>query len=132
MPTCPECGTHFRVPPDECADHPCPRCGFYPYEKEGSEEMPFDADPITPHNWDPMLRVRKKPIVVHATQLNFEEGFEVTTMEGRLRGKPGDYLLIGVKGEKYPVDREIFEATYDLLEDEEIDEVVVHFEEDRS
>ena len=78
----------------------------------------FDADLITKDNWDPMLRVRKKPIVVHATQLNFSEGFKVSTMEGELRGKPGDYLLIGIKGEKYPVDREIFEATYDVLEEE--------------
>ena len=37
MPTCPECGTHFRVPPDECADHPCPTCGYYPYEDEDEE-----------------------------------------------------------------------------------------------
>ena len=83
---------------------------------EETNPQPFNADPITKDNWDPMLRVRKKPVIVHATQLNFPEGFEVTTKEGKLRGKPGDYLLIGVKGEKYPVDREIFEETYDVVE----------------
>ena len=78
----------------------------------------FDADLITRDNWDPMLRVRRKPVVEHDTQLNFPEGFKVSTMEGELRSKPGDYLVIGVKGEKYPVDCEIFEATYDVLEEE--------------
>ena len=32
MPTCPECGKHFRVPQGEEGDHPCPRCGYYPHE----------------------------------------------------------------------------------------------------
>ena len=79
---------------------------------------PFDANGITVFNWQPMLRVRKKPIVVHATQLNFPEGFTVYTMEGEYRGKPGDYLMIGVNGEKYPIDKDIFEKTYDVLPDE--------------
>lgn len=84
---------------------------------ETTNPQPFNADRITRDNWDPMLRVRKKPVVVHATQLNFPEGFEVTTKEGKLRGKPGDYLMIGVRGEKYPIDREIFEETYDIIEE---------------
>lgn len=79
---------------------------------------PFDADKITRDNWEPMLTVRKKPVLVHATQLNFPEGFRVTTMDGQaaLLGKPGDYLLIGIRGERYPVDREIFEETYEVME----------------
>ncbi len=76
---------------------------------------PFNADDITVRNWEPMLACRKKPIIVSATQLNFIEGFEVTTMEGKLRGKPGDYLMFGVNGEKYPCDKEIFEKTYDII-----------------
>lgn len=79
---------------------------------------PFNANDITRDNWEPMLRVRKKPIVVHATQLNLPEGFVVSTMEGVLRGKPGDYLIIGVTGEKYPIDKGIFERTYDVLSQE--------------
>lgn len=66
---------------------------------------PFDADPINLGNWSPILKVVKRPIVVHAIQLNFPEGFEVTTMEGTLKGKHGDYLIIGVNGEKYPTNR---------------------------
>lgn len=77
---------------------------------------PFDADSITRDNWNPVLRVRKKPVVVHAIRLNFPEGFEVTTREGKLRGKSGDYLMIGVDGEKYPIDADIFHRTYDVID----------------
>jgi hypothetical protein len=35
-------------------------------------------------------------------------------MEGTLNGKAGDWLMVGVEGEMYPIDREIFEKTYTL------------------
>jgi hypothetical protein len=54
----------------------------------------------------------KKPIPVRCVQI--QEPFEVATMEGTLRGKAGDWLMVGVNGELYPCDREIFEKTYDL------------------
>jgi hypothetical protein len=46
------------------------------------------------------------------------EDFEVETLEGVMRGKAGDYLIIGVAGEKYPCKREIFERTYEKIERE--------------
>lgn len=57
---------------------------------------------------------RKKPIVVQAKQMS--EPFEVQTLEGTMRGKAGDYLIIGVIGERYPCDKEIFERTYEEAE----------------
>ena len=78
----------------------------------------FNADEITLDNWEGIKKCRKKPLIVHAAQLNFPEGFEVTTMEGKLSGKPGDYLMIGVDGEKYPIDKTIFEKTYNVVEEE--------------
>lgn len=56
------------------------------------------------------MRWRKRPFVRQAVQLPYP--FEVTTPEGVMTGKPGDYLAIGIKGERYPVDREIFEKSY--------------------
>ena len=76
---------------------------------------PWCANDITIENWDSMLSVRKKPILVHATQLNFPEGFWVSTKEGVMTGKPGDYLIIGIEGEKYPIDKDIFEKNYEIL-----------------
>ena len=63
---------------------------------------------------DAMMGCRKKPIVVHAVQIN--EEFRVNTLEGNYKqGKPGDYLMKGIDGELYICDREIFEKTYDWV-----------------
>ena len=53
----------------------------------------------------------KKPIPIHAKQM--PEDFEVETLEGTMRGKAGDYLLIGIRGEIYPCAQDIFVASYD-------------------
>jgi len=79
---------------------------------------PFDADQITRENWEGFCAVRKKPIIVYACQMNLPEGFRVTTHEGELIGKPGDWLMIGVRGEKYPISDAIFRETYDFVEEE--------------
>ena len=55
----------------------------------------------------------KKPIPVQCFQIN--EEFTVETMEGNHLGKPGDYLMVGVRGEMYPCDRSIFEETYEII-----------------
>ena len=54
----------------------------------------------------------KKPIPIRCVQIN--EPFAVETMEGILEGKPGDWLMVGIHGEMYPIDQEIFQKTYDL------------------
>ena len=56
---------------------------------------------------------RKKPLPFKCVQIN--EPFEVETMEGLMKGNAGDWLMIGVKGEMYPIDNEIFRATYDIV-----------------
>jgi len=56
----------------------------------------------------------KKPIPVRAVQIKCT--FEVKTLEGLMKGKKGDYLIEGIKGELYICDREIFEESYDMIE----------------
>ncbi len=51
-------------------------------------------------------KAMKKPLPVRCFQIN--EAFTVQTMEG----KAGDFLMIGIKGEMYACDKEIFEETY--------------------
>jgi hypothetical protein len=58
-------------------------------------------------------RAIKKPIPIRCIQIS--EPFRVETSEGVLNGKPGDYLMVGVRGEMYPCSREIFEETYELI-----------------
>lgn len=53
----------------------------------------------------------KKPITIKAIQIH--KPFQVKTLEGILRGKAGDYLVEGIKGELYVCDRKIFEKSYD-------------------
>jgi len=58
----------------------------------------------------------KRPMIVHAIQV--DESFRVDSLEGDYaQGKPGDYLMRGIKGELYICDKEIFEQSYDFIED---------------
>ncbi len=85
-----------------------------------------------------MARFRKKPIVIEAEQwwpgkhvdgvhevvhaagaddptLSNGYGF-IHTLEGHMRVMPGDWIITGVKGERYPCKPDIFEATYEPVE----------------
>lgn len=62
-----------------------------------------------------MPKFRKKPIVVEAVQLT--EEVQIETLEGVMTGRPGDWLITGVNGEKYPCKPDIFEATYEPVGD---------------
>lgn len=48
-----------------------------------------------------------------------EDAFSCETMEGITHGKAGDYLMIGVDGELYPCDSDIFHKTYQIVGTEE-------------
>lgn len=63
-----------------------------------------------------IIKVCKNTIIIKAIQINNPDGFVVTTKEGRVKGKCGDYLILGVDGEKYPCDKDIFEKTYDIID----------------
>lgn len=60
-------------------------------------------------------KYRKKPIVVEAYQTQKE--MIIHTLEGELKANPGDYIITGVSGEKYPCKPDIFEKTYEPYED---------------
>jgi len=81
-----------------------------------------------------MAKFRKKPVVIEATQW-FKHGDHpevrrplcpdpeqqklgaIITLEGPHIVSPGDWIITGIKGEFYPCKPDIFEATYDLVED---------------
>ena len=58
-------------------------------------------------------KYRKKPIVVEAYQTQKE--LIIHTLEGDLKADPGDYIITGVNGEKYPCKPDIFEKTYEAV-----------------
>lgn len=74
-----------------------------------------------PHK--PKLKYKKavkKPIPIECIQI--DEPFEVETLEGMIKGKKGDWLMIGINGEMYPCDNTIFEKTYDIIKDNKSNE----------
>lgn len=40
----------------------------------------------------------------------------IATLEGLMRVSPGDWIITGVKGEKYPCKPDIFDATYEAVQ----------------
>jgi hypothetical protein len=80
------------------------------------------------------VKFKKKPVVIEAVK--FEEnseagwpegvykdndsptGYAIETLEGRaLNVAPGDWIIVGVKGERYPCKPDVFEITYEPVED---------------
>jgi len=62
------------------------------------------------------IQVVKKQIPVLARKM--ETAFTVETVEGVMRGKPGDYLMTGIDGEMYPCDAGIFDRSYDRIDND--------------
>jgi hypothetical protein len=90
-----------------------------------------------------MAKYRKKPVIVDAFRwtgdrdqiedpewiveaiksgkVRFSEDGEslfVVTLEGILMANQGDYIIRGIQGEIYPCKPDIFEATYERVEEE--------------
>lgn len=42
---------------------------------------------------------------------------KIKTLEGEMKADEGDYIIKGVQGEIYPCKPDIFEKTYELVED---------------
>lgn len=76
------------------------------------------------------MKFRKKPVVIEAMQFweNTSDGWPIgvykhgkghfiDTLEGPLHVSEGDWIITGVKGEKYPCKPDIFEATYEKVEE---------------
>ena len=63
-------------------------------------------------------KYRKIPVVIEA-QLIYTR-ITVDTLEGQMVGNPGDWLITGVAGEKYPCRDDIFRATYEPVDEESL------------
>lgn len=78
-----------------------------------------------------MPRFKKRPVVIEAERFIPElglrpegvyadpaspTGYAIGTLEGHHEVTPGDWIITGVAGEKYPCKDTIFHATYDPAE----------------
>ena len=90
------------------------------------------------------MKFRKRPVVIEAVQIP-EAGYEnreagmafmafiagssrniavgpdatvhIDTLEGEMQARPGDWIIRGIKGEFYPCKPDIFEQTYEKVEE---------------
>jgi hypothetical protein len=60
------------------------------------------------------MKFRKKPVVIDAFQTT--KRLVIHTLEGDMTAQKGDWIVTGVKGEKYPVKPDIFASTYEPAE----------------
>lgn len=60
-------------------------------------------------------KFRKKPVVVEAYETS--EVMYIETLEGTMKAEIGDWIILGVDGERYPVKPEIFKKTYEEIEE---------------
>ncbi len=58
---------------------------------------------------------RKKPVEIQAVRLTART--TIRTLEGDMVGCPGDWLITGVAGEKYPCKDHIFRETYEPVDE---------------
>lgn len=62
-----------------------------------------------------MARYRKRPVIIEAYQTDKE--MIIHTLEGDMKASVGDYIITGLRGEKYPCKPDIFNATYEKVEE---------------
>lgn len=65
------------------------------------------------------MKFRKKPVIIEAYQTDKE--IYIDTLEGVMHASVGDFIITGVNGEQYPCKPDIFEKTYERVEDESDD-----------
>lgn len=85
------------------------------------------------------MKFRKKPVVIEAVRYHGvgmsdaqqaemlahlegcrwrqDDGIVISTLEGDMTARPGDWIIKGVKGEFYPCKPDIFAATYEPVEE---------------
>lgn len=59
------------------------------------------------------IKVRKRPVVVEAYECTREE--IIHTLEGDMTASVGDFVIIGIKGERYPCKPDVFWRTYEQV-----------------
>ena len=88
----------------------------------------FDEQDPIPEDAPVSFRVyRKKPVTIFASPIH--EAFEVMTPNGAVHAEAGEYLVMGVEGELYPIKESIFKKTYEYADEEEIS---LHFDGEKS
>lgn len=100
---CKDC-EHFHN--DYCSLH-----YFSNHDEEINFNKFFCADGVRRRN----IKVRKKPVEVQAYKTH--EPMDIVTLEGIMHADVGDWIITGVNGEKYPCKPDVFEKTYERIDE---------------
>ena len=57
------------------------------------------------------MKFQKKRVIVD--EYKTDKDMYIETLEGVMHASPGDWIITGVNGEKYPCKPDIFEKTYE-------------------
>ena len=84
------------------------------------------------------MKFRQRPVVIEAERFDPENSelpfkgsgnpccyhhrWYISTLQGDMECTPGDWIIRGVNGEFYPCKPDIFEATYEPVSGEEMEE----------
>ena len=84
------------------------------------------------------MKYRKKPVIIEAVRFMIDDSLpdwfmdrvtsniiiihedgtcNINTLEGVMKADKGDYIILGVQGEVYPCKPDIFEKTYEKVEE---------------
>jgi hypothetical protein len=58
----------------------------------------------------------RKRVPVHAYRYEGREPFVIRTLEGDMIAMSGDWIITGIHGEQYPCKPDIFQATYEPID----------------
>jgi hypothetical protein len=72
---------------------------------------------MEPAGLEEAKRYRKKPVIISARLWTGPGVLTILTLEGEMTASPGDYIITGVAGEKYPCKPQIFLATYEPVDE---------------
>ena len=94
-------------------DHPEDDC-FRSYRDTGKVPFTEREGKIVRYYRHPEVSGRK--VCVHCDRTMHDHGW-IDTLEGGHIVCPGDWIITGVKGERYPCKPDIFKATYEEVEE---------------
>ncbi|MCA3269219.1 MAG: hypothetical protein INF44_02595 [Thalassospira sp.] len=83
-------------------------------------KKPIEIEAVqVPSDVDSYLRYfRDIPEIAAHTRRGIIASVSICTLEGVMTAHPGDYIIRGIQGELYPCKADIFEQTYELVDEE--------------
>lgn len=91
------------------------------------ESLLYGVKPVKPERLDPPITVES--MCEQCGELMWDHGW-VKTLEGGLLVCPGDWIMVGVKGEKYPIKPDVLILTYDRVTSGDPVEVEIEVDEE--